>query len=67
MYLLPQNQKGKLEFFDINGRRVYDLHLPQWSTIQDVSLPTSVTSGIYQCVISSADMKVNKKIAVFKE
>ena len=67
MYLLPQNQKGKLEVFDMNGRQVYDLHLPQWSTIQDVSLPTSVTSGIYQCVISSADMKVNKKIAVFKE
>jgi hypothetical protein len=67
MYLLPQNQKGKLEVFEMNGRKVYEMNLPQWSTIQHVSLPTSVTSGIYQCVISSADMKVNKKIAVFKE
>ncbi|MFM7768111.1 MAG: T9SS type A sorting domain-containing protein [Bacteroidota bacterium] len=67
MYLLPQNQKGKLEVFDVNGRKVYEMNLPKWSTMQVVSLPESVTSGVYNCVISSADKRVNKKIAVLKE
>ncbi len=39
MYLLPQNKAGKLEIFDINGRAVYSQNLPQWSTLQFISLP----------------------------
>lgn len=67
MYLLPQNQKGKLEVFDMNGRKVYEMNLPQWSTMQFVSLPASVASGVYNCVISSQGKRVNKKIAVIME
>lgn len=67
MYLLPQHQSGKLEIYDVNGRRVYEMHLPPWSTMQYVSLPSHVASGIYHCVIGSGDMRVNKKIAVIKE
>ncbi len=66
MYLLPQNKSGKLEIFDVNGRRVYEMNLPQWSTMQWVSIP-KISNGVYNCVIRSADMKINKKIAVFKE
>jgi hypothetical protein len=54
-YLLPQNQPGKLEVFDINGWRIYEMNLPHWSTIQEVSLPVSVSSGVYNCMITSGE------------
>ena len=66
-YLLPQNEKGKLEIYDVNGRKVYEMNLPPWSTMQSISLPVSVGSGVYNCVIVSDGERVNRKIAVFKE
>lgn len=66
MYLLPQNKKGMLEVFDVNGRKVYEMNLPQWSTMQYVSFPAHVASGIYHCLISSGTARVNKKLVVFK-
>jgi hypothetical protein len=51
-YLLPQNQPGKLEVFDINGRRIYEMNLPHWSTMQEVILPKSISSGVYNCMIN---------------
>ncbi len=33
-YLLPQNQKGLMEIFDNNGKEVYKMNLPPWSTMQ---------------------------------
>ncbi|MBL0340262.1 MAG: T9SS type A sorting domain-containing protein [Bacteroidetes bacterium] len=67
MYLLPKNKKGKLEIFDVNGRLIYELHLPQWSTMQEISLPSFITAGVYNCVITSEDKRVNRKIAMIKE
>jgi len=67
LYLLPQNEKGKLEIYDVNGRKVYEMNLPPWSTMQSISLPVSVGSGVYNCVIVSGDNKVNKKLVVFNE
>jgi len=66
MYLLPQNKAGKLEIFDINGKAVYSQNLPQWSTLQFISLP-KIASGVYQCVISSGNERVYKKLVIFKE
>jgi hypothetical protein len=74
MYLLPQNhtstssvgQKGKLEVFDVNGRKVYEMNLPQWSTMQYVSIP-KLANGVYNAVISSGDIRMNKKIVVLNE
>ncbi|MDQ3050778.1 MAG: T9SS type A sorting domain-containing protein, partial [Bacteroidota bacterium] len=63
-YLLPQNEKGKLEIFDITGRKVFDLALPEWSTMQVVSLPENISDGIYNCVISSNAARFTKKIAL---
>ncbi|MBK7971353.1 MAG: T9SS type A sorting domain-containing protein [Bacteroidetes bacterium] len=60
-YLLPQNQPGKLEVFDINGRRIYEMNLPHWSTMQEVSLPKSISSGVYNCVITSGGERGNKR------
>ncbi|MBE7508574.1 MAG: hypothetical protein HS118_00045 [Bacteroidia bacterium] len=37
IYLLPQNQKGVFEVFDIMGKKVFH-HLPQWSTLQSFDL-----------------------------
>jgi hypothetical protein len=66
-YLLPQNQPGKLEIFDTNGRRIYEMNLPQWSTMQEVILPKSVSSGVYNCVITSGGERGSKKVVVYKE
>ncbi|MBK7971599.1 MAG: T9SS type A sorting domain-containing protein [Bacteroidetes bacterium] len=66
-YLLPQNQPGKLEVFDINGRRIYEMNLPHWSTMQEVSLPKSISSGVYNCVITSGGERGNKKVVVYRE
>jgi hypothetical protein len=66
-YLLPQNQPGKLEVFDINGRRIYVMNLPPWSTMQEVNLPISVSSGVYNCVITSGGERGSKKVVVYRE
>ena len=39
-YLLPQNESGAFEVFDLNGKRVYQLPLPPWSTMQIIPLPS---------------------------
>ncbi len=66
MYLLPQNEKGKLEIFDINGRAVYSQNLPQWSTLQFISLP-KLSNGVYVCSITSNSQRVNKKLVIYHE
>ena len=66
MYLLPQNSKGTFEVFDITGKKVFSYNLPQWSTLQYISLP-KIANGVYQCVISSGNERVHKKLVVFKE
>ncbi|MBK8875725.1 MAG: T9SS type A sorting domain-containing protein [Bacteroidetes bacterium] len=66
-YLLPQNHPGQLEVFDINGRRIYEMNLPPWSTMQEVLLPKSISSGVYNCVITSGGERGNKKVVVYKE
>jgi len=73
IYLLPhpsagsETGKGKLEIYDVNGRRVYEMNLPQWSTMQEINLPEFVTSGLYNCVITSGGLRVGRKIAVIKD
>jgi len=66
-YLLPQNKKGVLEIFNINGQRVYEMALPQWSKMQMVSLPENISYGIYNCVITSGNSRVSKKLVVVRE
>lgn len=65
-YLMPQNKNGKLELFDINGKRVYAQTLPQWSTLQQIHLPP-LASGIYECIIKSGNQLAVKKFGVVNE
>jgi len=73
MYLLPHpttgsgHGNGKLEVYDVNGRRVFEMNLPPWSTMQSISIPSSVGSGVYNCVIVSSGERVNRKMVVFNE
>lgn len=67
IYMLPQNKKGKLEVFDITGKVVYEMKLPQWSTLQQISLPATLGNGIYNCVIMAGYHRASKKIAIIKE
>ena len=66
VYLLPQNKSGILQIFDITGKQIYKQNLPQWSTLQYISLP-KIANGVYQCVISGGNERVHKKLVVFKE
>lgn len=63
IYLLPQNKEGKLEVFDITGKVVYEMRLPQWSTLQQISLP-HLSEGIYAVKISSDGYSVVKKLII---
>jgi hypothetical protein len=66
-YLLPQNKSGKLEVVDINGRRIYEMNLPPWSTMQEVNLPKSISAGVYNCMITSGGERGSKKVVVYRE
>jgi hypothetical protein len=66
IYLLPQNKAGRLEVFDISGRVVYQISLPQWSTLQQIELPQNLSNGLYSCVITSDGYGQSKKVAVVR-
>ncbi len=66
IYLLPQNKAGRLEVFDITGKVVYQMSLPQWSTLQQIELPQSLSNGLYSCVITSDGYRQSKKVAVVR-
>ena len=66
LYLLPQNKNGKLEIFDVNGRRIYRMNLPQWSTMQWISLP-EIANGLYAIKITSDGFSVAKKLLIVNE
>jgi hypothetical protein len=63
MYLLPQNQKGLLEVFDITGKRVFSYVLPPWSTLQQFDL-RFLHRGMYNCMVTSGGQRVSKKLVV---
>jgi hypothetical protein len=66
IYLLPQNKSGRLEVYDMNGRRFYEINLPQWSTLQHISLPKGISGGVYNCMITSDNGRVSKKLIILK-
>jgi hypothetical protein len=66
MYLLPQNQKGVFEVYDVTGKKVFSYHLPQWSTLQNFDL-SFLGNGVYQCLVRSNNYFVSKKLVVIKE
>jgi hypothetical protein len=61
MYLLPQNQSGIFEVYDLNGKIIYQQKLPPWSSMQSISLP-NLRAGLYSCVIRSGGSVVSKKL-----
>jgi hypothetical protein len=65
-YLLPQNQNGLFQVYDVTGKVVFKYSLPPWSNEQSFTLP-GLSDGIYNCVITSGSTRVSKKIAVMGE
>ena len=65
IYLLPQNQKGIFEVFDITGKKVFSYNLPQWSTLQNFDL-RFLGNGVYHCIIQSNVFSVSKKLVIIK-
>jgi hypothetical protein len=66
MYLLPQNQKGLFEVFDITGKKVFSYALLPWSTLQQFDL-RFLSGGIYNCMITSGNERVSKKLVVVND
>ncbi len=66
IYLLPQNENGKLEIFNINGAIIYTQTLPPWSTMQQIVLK-NISGGIYNCMITSAGKRTFQKLAIVSE
>ena len=65
VYLLPQNKSGKLEVFDITGRRVYSITLPPWSTLQMADL-SHLQNGLYNIIIDSENQRTSTRIILIK-
>jgi len=63
IYLLPQNQTGFFEIFDISGRMVNKMNLPPWSTLQQIDI-SNLKPGMYNAIITSASHKESKKIVI---
>jgi hypothetical protein len=65
VYLLPQNQKGVFEVFDVMGKNAFRYVLPPWSTLQNFDLGF-LGGGVYNCVITSGGQRVSKKLVVVR-
>ncbi len=65
MYMLPQNSKGLFEVFDVTGKKVFSMHLPQWSTLQNFDL-RFLGGGVYNCTITCGDVRVSKRMVILK-
>ncbi len=65
IYLLPQNQSGIFEVYDLNGKLVFTQQLSPWSSLQYYNL-SFLQSGLYQCVIRSASSIATQKLMVVK-
>jgi hypothetical protein len=65
-YLLPQNKQGLFEVYDVTGKVVFKYILPQWSNVQSFKLP-KLANGIYNCLLTSDNKRVSKKVAVLNE
>lgn len=66
IYHLPHNKSGSLQIIDITGKEVYDQYLPQWSTLQFISLP-KLSNGVYAVKINADNFSATKKLLVQQE
>jgi hypothetical protein len=65
VYLLPQNNPGIFEVYNLTGQRVFEMNLPSWSTLQFVKLP-ELSSGVYTCVIRSGYERATTKLVLMR-
>ncbi len=64
-YQLPKNTQGILEVHDINGKLIWSRQLPPWSTMQQISLPKSITPGIFLVSIKSGYYFTIQKLVIY--
>ena len=56
-----------IEIIDIMGRVVYSQELKSYKRKNKITLPEEISNGLYNCVITSGEAKVSKKIVVLKQ
>jgi hypothetical protein len=62
-YFLPNGSSGMLEIINFQGQRVYNMHLPHYSYMQDIKL-SGIAPGVYAIKISTSDKTIFKKLVV---
>ncbi len=60
-YMLPQNESGEINIYDVHGKPILSSHLPTWSTIQNFDL-SSQSSGIYTIIINSNGEQTTQRV-----
>lgn len=64
-YQLPQNSQGQLEIRDIDGKIIWTMQLPAWSTMQRIHLTKRLSSGIYIITIKSQNYFTAHKLVIY--
>lgn len=59
----PSPESSTISIFNIDGKKVAEYHLPQWSSIQHLKIP-QLASGIYLARLSSNSKTGNVKFVV---
>ncbi len=62
-YMLPQNKSGILLVNDMMGKQVFEMSLPPWSSLQDLSL-SGLKSGVYSVTIESENTRMSKRLVI---
>ena len=65
IYLLPQNQSGVFEVYDLTGKIVFKQILSAWSSLQNYNL-SFLEDGLYQCVVRSGNNITTKKLMIIR-
>jgi len=58
------NEEGMLEVYDLQGKQLMKRSLSTTSGATDVSLPSSISEGVYVVQLSTESRNVNKKIVI---
>lgn len=66
-YQLPQNTSGVIEIFEVSGKLIWSQQLPNWSSMQSITLGNKISPGVYMIVIKSDRFLSTRKFVIYKD